>query len=46
MRSSLRILAGAATLALIAMPAKAADINVGLVTALTGPGASIGIPYA
>ena len=46
MRSSLRILAGAATIALIAMPAKAADINVGLITALTGPGASIGIPYA
>jgi len=45
-RSSLRILAGAATIALIAMPAKAADINVGLITALTGPGASIGIPYA
>jgi branched-chain amino acid transport system substrate-binding protein len=44
--NSLRVLASAAIVALIALPAKAADINVGLVTALTGPGASIGIPYA
>ena len=27
-------------------PTRAADINVGLITAMTGPGASIGIPYA
>ena len=30
----------------VALPAKAADINVGLITSMTGPGASIGIPYA
>jgi branched-chain amino acid transport system substrate-binding protein len=41
-----RVLASAAIVGLIALPAKAADINVGLITALTGPGASIGIPYA
>jgi branched-chain amino acid transport system substrate-binding protein len=40
-------LAGAAAIAsVIALPAKAADITVGLVTSMTGPGASIGIPYA
>ena len=40
-------LAGAAAIAsAIALPAKAADITVGLVTSMTGPGASIGIPYA
>ena len=31
---------------LLAVPAKAADINVGLITSMTGPNASIGIPYA
>ena len=46
MKNSLRVLAGAAIVLLVALPAKAADINVGLITALTGPGASIGIPYA
>jgi len=43
---SLRFVAGGAVVALLALPAKAADINVGLITAMTGPGASIGIPYA
>jgi branched-chain amino acid transport system substrate-binding protein len=32
--------------AAITLPARAADITVGLVTSMTGPGASIGIPYA
>jgi branched-chain amino acid transport system substrate-binding protein len=31
---------------LLAWPAEAADINVGLITSMTGPNASIGIPYA
>ena len=31
---------------LLAAPAMAADITVGLVTSMTGPSASIGIPYA
>src|ERR1700691_5446098 len=31
---------------LLATPAMAADITVGLVTSMTGPSASIGIPYA
>src|SRR5580658_3253209 len=45
--SNLLRLAGAAAIAsLIALPAKAPDITVGLVTSMTGPGASIGIPYA
>ena len=40
-------LAGAAAIAsAMVLPAKAADITVGLVTSMTGPGASIGIPYA
>ena len=46
MKSSLRSLAGAAIVSLIVLPATAADINVGFITAMTGPGASIGIPYA
>jgi branched-chain amino acid transport system substrate-binding protein len=41
-----RFVAGAAVVSLTALPALAADINVGLITAMTGPGASIGIPYA
>jgi branched-chain amino acid transport system substrate-binding protein len=45
--SKLLRLAGAAAIALlIALPAKATDITVGLVTSMTGPGASIGIPYS
>ncbi len=39
--------AGAAAIAsAMVLPAKAADITVGLITSMTGPGASIGIPYA
>jgi branched-chain amino acid transport system substrate-binding protein len=45
-RNFLRLLAGAAIVALTILPASAAEINVGLITAMTGPGASIGIPYA
>lgn len=46
MKKFLRFVAGAAALSLLTMPAKAADITLGLITAMTGPGASIGIPYA
>ena len=46
MRNSLRLFAGTAIVALTILPASAAEINVGLITAMTGPGASIGIPYA
>jgi branched-chain amino acid transport system substrate-binding protein len=42
----LRFIASAAVVSLTGLPAAAADINVGLITAMTGPGASIGIPYA
>ena len=42
----MRLFAGAAIIALAIVPANAAEINVGLTTAMTGPGASIGIPYA
>jgi len=42
----LRIVAGAAIALLVIVPAKAADITVGLITSMTGPGASIGIPYS
>jgi branched-chain amino acid transport system substrate-binding protein len=45
-KNFLRFTAGAAVLSSLALPAAAADINVGLITAMTGPGASIGIPYA
>jgi len=31
---------------LLALPAAAADISLGLITSMTGPGASIGIPYS
>jgi branched-chain amino acid transport system substrate-binding protein len=41
----LRLYAGFAALALSAGPSLAADITVGFVTSLSGPGASIGIPY-
>jgi len=41
-----RTVAIAAIAVTFALPVKAADINVGLITAMTGPGASIGIPYA
>jgi branched-chain amino acid transport system substrate-binding protein len=43
---SLRIVGSAAIVSLMILPAKAADITVGLVTSMTGPSASIGIPYA
>ena len=40
-------LAAAVTIAsLLAFPPHAADITVGLITSMTGPGASIGIPYS
>jgi len=45
MNSFLRLV-GAVVLAAATAPAMAADINVGLITSMTGPGASIGIPYA
>jgi branched-chain amino acid transport system substrate-binding protein len=45
-KKSTRFFAGAAIVALTILPAKAAEINVGLITAMTGPGASIGIPYS
>ena len=46
MNSFLRLLGALAFAAAVAVPAQAADINVGLITSMTGPGASIGIPYA
>ena len=46
MKNALRLIAGAAIVSLMVAPTRAADINVGLITAMTGPGASIGIPYA
>lgn len=46
MKISMRFFAGAAIVALTILPASAAEINVGLTTSMTGPGASIGIPYA
>ncbi|MDR3421788.1 MAG: ABC transporter substrate-binding protein [Xanthobacteraceae bacterium] len=44
--NTLRIVGGAAIVSLMILPAKAADITVGLITAMTGPSASIGIPYS
>ena len=46
MNSFLRLLGALAFATAVAVPAQAADINVGLITSMTGPGASIGIPYA
>jgi branched-chain amino acid transport system substrate-binding protein len=43
---SLRFAAAVAVASVAAFPATAAEITVGLITSLTGPGASIGIPYA
>jgi len=40
------IVVSATVVWLLAVPAKAADINIGLITSMTGPNASIGIPYA
>jgi branched-chain amino acid transport system substrate-binding protein len=45
-KNFLRFAVGVAVLSWLALPAAAADIKVGLITAMTGPGASIGIPYA
>jgi branched-chain amino acid transport system substrate-binding protein len=42
----LRLAGVVAAVSLAALPAAAADITVGLITSMTGPGASIGIPYA
>jgi branched-chain amino acid transport system substrate-binding protein len=42
----LYLLGGVMIASLLAAPAMAADITVGLVTSMTGPSASIGIPYA
>jgi branched-chain amino acid transport system substrate-binding protein len=46
MNNFLRFVGPLALAAGLAVPANAADINVGLITSMTGPGASIGIPYA
>ncbi len=46
MNNFLRLFGALAFALAVAMPAQAADINVGLITTMTGPGASIGIPYA
>jgi len=46
MNNFLRLLGTLAFAVAVAVPAQAADINVGLITSMTGPGASIGIPYA
>jgi branched-chain amino acid transport system substrate-binding protein len=46
MNNFLRIVGSVAIAATISLPAKAADITVGLITSMTGPGASIGIPYS
>jgi branched-chain amino acid transport system substrate-binding protein len=45
-KSFLRFAGAVLTASVLALPAAAADITVGLVTSMTGPGASIGIPYA
>jgi branched-chain amino acid transport system substrate-binding protein len=44
--NSLRLALAASFASLFALPAGAGDITVGLVTSMTGPGASIGIPYS
>jgi branched-chain amino acid transport system substrate-binding protein len=42
----LRSVGGVTIASLLALPAGAAEIRVGLITSMTGPGASIGIPYS
>jgi branched-chain amino acid transport system substrate-binding protein len=42
----LHIAASVAIACLLVLPARASDITVGLITSMTGPNASIGIPYA
>jgi len=46
MNKLLHIAASVAIAWLLVLPARAADITVGLITSMTGPNASIGIPYA
>ena len=46
MNRLLGIVGPAVIVAAMGLPANAADITVGLVTSMTGPSASIGIPYA
>jgi branched-chain amino acid transport system substrate-binding protein len=46
MNGFLRLVGAAAITAVTAAPAMAADITVGLITSMTGPNASIGIPYS
>ena len=46
MNNFLRLVGSVAIAAAVTLPAKAADITVGLITSMTGPGASIGIPYS
>jgi branched-chain amino acid transport system substrate-binding protein len=45
-KTFLRLVGAVATASVLGLPAAAADITVGLVTSMTGPGASIGIPYS
>jgi branched-chain amino acid transport system substrate-binding protein len=42
----LRAVGGVTVASLLALPAGAAEIRVGLITSMTGPGSSIGIPYS
>src|SRR5262249_43224268 len=42
----LRAAGGVTIASLLALPAGAAEIRVGLITSMTGPGSSIGIPYS
>jgi branched-chain amino acid transport system substrate-binding protein len=46
MNKLLHIAASVAIAWLLVLPASASDITVGLITSMTGPNASIGIPYA
>ena len=46
MNKFLRSVGGVTIASLLALPAGAAEIRVGLITSMTGPGASIGIPYS
>jgi branched-chain amino acid transport system substrate-binding protein len=46
MKHFLRLVGAVAAASALALPATAADITVGLITSMTGPSASIGIPYA
>jgi branched-chain amino acid transport system substrate-binding protein len=46
MNKLLHIAASVAIAWLLVLPARASDITVGLITSMTGPNASIGIPYA